>query len=151
MLIALQPLPQTRIMLESGSTTCSLLLTDSDSKLDSSGCEDDLCEGNFIEDDLELSGSQSPLQPLSATVSLVVDESNSCSSHACSSVVVGVGDSLITDIGHLLSNGLILSTLSDTHKSDILKFTPDMNGTYPTTYMNGCNRKFKPQWLKSHP
>ena len=57
MLIALQPLPQTtEDHVKSGSTTCSL----TDSKSDSSGSEDDLCEDNLIEDDLELS-SQSPL------------------------------------------------------------------------------------------
>ena len=60
-----------------------------------------------------------------------------------------VSDSVPMDIGILLKNGT-LNTLSQGNKFKLLTHTPDSNVSYPTTFMNGCNRRFKPEWVKNH-
>ena len=57
--------------------------------------------------------------------------------------------STVLDIGVLLNNGT-LSTLSRSMKFKLLNNTPDAKYKYPTTYMNGCNRRFKPEWVQTH-
>ncbi len=41
--------------------------------------------------------------------------------------------------------------LPDDHKLKIVRLVPDSHANYPAVYMNGCNRRFKVQWLESHP
>ena len=41
--------------------------------------------------------------------------------------------------------------MTDDHKLKIVRLDPDSHANYPTVYMNGCNRKFKVQWLETHP
>ena len=36
-------------------------------------------------------------------------------------------------------------------KLELVNQTPDASYKYPSTYMHGCNRRFKPEWNKSHP
>ena len=42
------------------------------------------------------------------------------------------------------------NTLSQSMKLRIVKHTPDIKFRYPTTYMHGCNRRFKPEWVHGH-
>ena len=56
------------------------------------------------------------------------------------------------DIGILLNNGT-LSTLSQSMKLKLLDHTPNTKYKYPTKstkYTNGCNRRFKPEWVQTH-
>ena len=53
------------------------------------------------------------------------------------------------DIGILLNNGS-LSTLSQNMKLKLLNHTPDVKYKYPMKYMNGRNRRFKPEWVHTH-
>ena len=53
------------------------------------------------------------------------------------------------DIGVLLKNGT-LHSLDKSMKLKLIKQTPDAKITYPTKYMHGCNRRFKPEWVQSH-
>ena len=53
------------------------------------------------------------------------------------------------DFGVLLKNGT-LNSLTQNNKLKLLNHTPDSNFNYPTTFLNGCNRRFKPEWIKSH-
>ena len=69
----------------------------------------------------------------------------------CSSTTLtpSQSDSTPLDIGILLNNGT-LSTLSQSMKLKLLNHTPDVKYKYPTKYMNGCNRRFKPEWVQTH-
>ena len=65
----------------------------------------------------------------------------------------GSGPSMDThslDIGLLLGRG-DLQKLPQNHKLEIINHVPDAKFNYPTTYMNGCNRRFKVEWVKAHP
>ena len=62
------------------------------------------------------------------------------------SAPVSDSPSVPMDIGILLKN----DTLTQGTKLKLLNHTPDSNFNYPTKYMNGCNRRFKPEWVKSH-
>ena len=53
------------------------------------------------------------------------------------------------DIGALLKEGK-LQSLSQSMKLGLVRHTPDVKFNYPTTYMHGCNRRFKPEWIRSH-
>ena len=33
----------------------------------------------------------------------------------------------------------------------LVNHSPDSKFNYPKTYMNGCNQRFKPEWVRSHP
>ena len=35
-------------------------------------------------------------------------------------------------------------------KVKLIKHTPDAKFNYPTKFMHGCNRRFKPEWVQSH-
>ena len=69
----------------------------------------------------------------------------------CSSTTLTPSQSYSTplDIGILLNDGT-LSTLSQSMKLKLLNHTPDVKYKYPTKYMNGCNRRFKPEWVQTH-
>ena len=69
----------------------------------------------------------------------------------CSSTTLtpSQSDSMPLDIGLLLNDGT-LSTLSQSMKLKLLNHTPDVKYKYPTKYMNGCNRRFKPEWVQTH-
>jgi len=58
---------------------------------------------------------------------------------------------LCTDIGLLLRKGTNLHKLPDDHKLKIVRLDPEPHANYPIVFMNGCNRRFKAQWLKTHP
>ena len=62
-------------------------------------------------------------------------------------------DYTCTDIGLLLKNGCeFLRNLSGDHKLLIINSNPDSSiSAYPTTFMNGCNRRFKAEWIIAHP
>ena len=61
-------------------------------------------------------------------------------------------DHTCIDIGLLLKNGRdYLRNLSDDHKLAIINSNPHSSSSYPTTFMNGCNRKFKAEWVKVYP
>ena len=67
----------------------------------------------------------------------------------CSIITPSESDSIPMDIGVLLKNGT-LNSLTQNNKLKLLNHTPDINFNYPTTFLNGCNRRFKPEWIKSH-
>ena len=54
------------------------------------------------------------------------------------------------DIGNILKSGNLHSLQQDV-KLELVNQTPDASYKYPSTYMHGCNRRFKPEWNKSHP
>ena len=54
------------------------------------------------------------------------------------------------DIGILSKSG-DLHSLPQHKKLELLNHTPDASYKYPTKYMHGCNRRFKPEWHKNHP
>lgn len=56
-----------------------------------------------------------------------------------------------TDIGLLLRKGACLRKWTDDHKLKIARLDPDPHANYPSVFMDGCNRRFKVQWLQSHP
>ena len=53
------------------------------------------------------------------------------------------------NIGVLLRDGT-LQTLPQSTKLRLVNYTPHAKFKYPTKYMNGCNRHFKPDWVQSH-
>ena len=53
------------------------------------------------------------------------------------------------DIGVLLKKGEVQS-LSQSVKLKIVNQMPDNRFNYPKTYLNGCNRRFKPEWVRNH-
>ena len=55
----------------------------------------------------------------------------------------------ILDIGMLSKNG-DLHSLPQHTKLELLNHTPDPKFNYPTKYVHGCNRRFKPEWPKNH-
>ena len=55
----------------------------------------------------------------------------------------------LLDIGMLSKNG-DLHSLPQHTKLELLNHTPDPKFNYPTKYVHGCNRRFKPEWLKNH-
>ena len=55
------------------------------------------------------------------------------------------------DIGVLFQNGINPRTLSNTQKLNIISTKIDTTYNYPTTYMNGCNRKFQAKWSSLYP
>ena len=55
------------------------------------------------------------------------------------------------DIGLLLRKGVCIRKLTDDHKLKIARLDPDPHANYPSVFMNGCNCRFKVQWLHSHP
>ena len=71
-----------------------------------------------------------------------------CSS-TTTSLTPSQSDSTPLDIGILLKNGT-LTTLSQSMKLKLVDHTPDAKYKYPTKYMNGCSRRFKPEWVQIH-
>ena len=74
-------------------------------------------------------------------------------SSTTNSAEFGSGPSVDThslDIGLLLRKG-DLQKLPRNHKLEIINHVPDPQFNYPATYMNGCNRRFKVEWVKAHP
>ena len=57
----------------------------------------------------------------------------------------------MTDIGLLLHSGIDLHRISNAQKLQIIQSKVDTKFKYPTTYMNGCNRKFQPKWVDTYP
>ena len=55
-----------------------------------------------------------------------------------------------TDIGILLQSGN-LHTLPQRSKLELINHSPGHNFIYPTKYLHGCNRRFKPEWVINHP
>ena len=55
----------------------------------------------------------------------------------------------LLDIGMLSKSG-DLHSLPQHTKLELLNHTPDPNFNYPPKYVYGCNRRFKPEWLKNH-
>ena len=53
------------------------------------------------------------------------------------------------DIGVLVKRGK-LQSLTQSMKLRLVNHTPDSKFNYPKTYLNGCNRRFKPEWVYSH-
>ena len=53
------------------------------------------------------------------------------------------------DIGVLLKSGTLRS-LDRSLKLKLIKQAPDAKFNYPTKFMHGCNRRFKPEWAQSH-
>ena len=56
-----------------------------------------------------------------------------------------------TDIGLLLRSGIDFRNISSAKKLQIIVSKVDTNFKYPTTYMNGCNRRFQPKWVDTYP
>ena len=80
------------------------------------------------------------------------DDTSSPSSTS-SQAQYGSGASMDThslDIGLLLGKG-DLQQLPQNHKLEIINHDPDAKYNYPATYMNGCNCRFKVEWVKAHP
>jgi len=53
------------------------------------------------------------------------------------------------DIGVLIKSGTLRS-LDKSMKLKLIKQAPDAKFNYPTKFMHGCNRRFKPEWTQSH-
>lgn len=56
----------------------------------------------------------------------------------------------VIDIGILLQSGN-LHSLPQSSKLELINHIPDSNYIYPTKYLHGCNRRFKPEWVRNHP
>ena len=89
---------------------------------------------------------QSPVEESTSPPMTSLEAASSDPEEGCAS---SVSDSIPMDIGVLLKNGT-LNTLTQSNKLKLLNHTPDTNVSYPTTFMNGCNRRFKPEWVKNH-
>jgi len=126
---------------------CSLLSTDTDTAVPSeqsgSGHREDEPRGH-LPDDLSCT-AELPNPHVSAH-----DTSKELGESSHSLPQVG-SSSLCTDIGLLMKNGKDVSKLPDSHQLEILRSEPNIHDTYPATYLNGCNRRFKVQWLSAHP
>lgn len=55
------------------------------------------------------------------------------------------------DIGLLLDSGIDPHGVSNTQKLQIILSKVDSKLKYPTTYMNGCNRRFQAKWADTYP
>jgi len=55
----------------------------------------------------------------------------------------------LLDIGVLIKGGTLRS-LDKSMKLKLIKQAPDAKFNYPTKFMHGCNRRFKPEWTQSH-
>ena len=53
------------------------------------------------------------------------------------------------DIRILIKSGTLCS-LDKSMKLKLIKQGPDAKFNYPTKFMHGCNRRFKPEWAQSH-
>ena len=53
------------------------------------------------------------------------------------------------DIGVVIKSGT-LHSLDKSMKLKLIKQAPDDKFHYPTKFMHGCNRRFKPEWTQSH-
>ena len=49
----------------------------------------------------------------------------------------------------LLDVGVLIHSLDKSMKLKLLKQAPDAKFNYPTKFMHGCNRQFKPEWTQS--
>ena len=56
-----------------------------------------------------------------------------------------------TNIGLLLRKGVGIRKMTDNHKLKIARLDPDPHANYPSVFMNGCNCRYKVQWLQNHP
>ena len=88
--------------------------------------------------------SSSPLESPETTISSVDEQSESEVRSSPSS------DDSPLDIGVLLKRGK-LQSLPRSLKLQVVNHNPDSKFNYPKTYLNGCNRRFKPEWARTHP
>ena len=89
------------------------------------------------EESSSVSLSPSPLPPAATGTSLPAESSSASPSPSA------------LDVGVLLSFGNIHS-LDQAMKLKLIKQTPDTKFKYPTKYIHGCNRRFKPEWVQTH-
>ena len=54
------------------------------------------------------------------------------------------------DIGILIKSGTLRHSLDKSLKLKLIKQAPEAKFNYPTKFMHGCNRRFKPEWAQKH-